>query len=159
MNQKTSPLSFKLITQPTDYFSILPLDWHEILKPRGLLNITHAQIYGLYEGQGLVAGGIVFHELLPGSTAFEVAHSQVLFKEAGAYIGFVWVLPERRGEKLGSQWLKSLFESFPRRSFWLSIEEESLANFYHKLRFTVFKTHSEKGQFQEQILVYHPEGK
>jgi GNAT superfamily N-acetyltransferase len=159
MKQKKSPLSFKLIAQPKDYFNILPLDWIEILKFHGLLYKTYAQIYGLYEAQELIAGGIVFQELLPGSTTFEVAHSQVLFKEVGAYIGFVWVLPERRGEKLGSLWLKSLFKKFPKSSFWLSIEEKPLANFYHKLSFTVYKTHSEKGQFLEQILVYQPEYK
>ena len=147
---------FKSIANSTSFISLLPADWLVALRSYLPLVENNAQAYGLYQAGELVAGGVVFLEELKESTSFEKEHAPYMFKACGPYIGFVWVLPERRGEQLGSLWFNELFKTFPNQGFWLSIEEAGLKTFYEKIGFKVFDTHIENGNFLEQILFYNP---
>lgn len=116
---------------PQKFFDILPLDWQEIVVSQWEKYKSTASIYVFKELEELIAGGIVFEKGHPNMTPFEKSHNY-LYDENYFYIGFVWVIPEKRNQQLASKWLVKLKEENKKQKYWLTIEEESLTYFYKK---------------------------
>lgn len=139
---------------PQEFFNILPLDWQEIVVPQWGNYKDTAAIYVFKEKNELIAGGIVFEKSHPNMTDFEKQY-QYLYDENYFYIGFVWVIPEKRNQQLASKWLAKLKEKHSNQKYWLTIEEDSLKYFYEKNDFKLF-SESENSEPKEWIFTYKP---
>jgi hypothetical protein len=125
---------FKHSGNPNDFFKILPLDWQEALKLVWNDTLGTSEIFVIKEYKTIIAGGIIFKNMTADMQLFE-AEAIKLLASGSYYIGYLWVVETRRGEDLGSMWLKQLKQSYPDNSFWLTIEEEGLNTFYNKNNF------------------------
>ena len=94
---------------PQQFFKILPQEWQEIIVPQWERFKNTATIYVFKEKNMIIAGGIVFEKSHPNMTGFEKEY-QFLYDESFFYIGFVWVIPEKRNQQLASKWLTKLKE-------------------------------------------------
>tara|TARA_R110000868_G_scaffold21640_11_gene89839 strand:- start:5013 stop:5483 length:471 start_codon:yes stop_codon:yes gene_type:complete len=129
---------------PNDFFRILPHDWQETLLPIWTKNGKDADVFVLCEAEQIIAGGIVFRGFTDEMNSFKTAALSFINSEC-YYIGYLWVIESRRGEDLGSLWLKSVKEYDPKANYWLTIEEEKLKNFYIKNGFKLLKESKNKG--------------
>ncbi|ADV47895.1 GCN5-related N-acetyltransferase [Cellulophaga algicola DSM 14237] len=119
---------------PDDFFKILPVDWQEALQLVWEKGSATSEIFVLKEENKVIAGGILFKDITADMQFFK-EEAQLLLASKSYYIGYLWVLEARRGEDLGSLWLKSLKQYYPDNYFWLTIEEEGLIRFYEKNNF------------------------
>ena len=117
---------------PQLFFEILPQDWKDAIVPIWDDCSNEANIYVLRDEGEVIAGGIVFKGIPPHMTDFEIENSEKYIKKGYRYIGFLYVVPHRRNEALGSRWLQALKNRFPKQAFWLTTEEEGLERFYIK---------------------------
>ena len=69
------------------------------------------------------------------------------------YIGFLWVIPEKRNQQLASKWLSKVHSLNTNQKYWLTIEEASLQNFYQKNGYKLL-AESNTSQNKECILTY-----
>ena len=111
-----------------------------------------AEIYTLEENGSIVAGGVIFKGLSEDVKDFQ-DEAKYWLNLGYFYIGYVWVVKSKRGQNLGSQWIKELLKYHPQTNFWLTIEEEKLKNFYLKNGFRLIKK-LQKGDTMEWVLVY-----
>ncbi|WP_158974158.1 GNAT family N-acetyltransferase [Cellulophaga sp. L1A9] len=122
---------------PKLFFEMLPEDWQEALGLVWLEVSATSELFVIQEANKIIAGGIIFKEMTADMQLFKEEARQLLASES-YYIGYLWVLKTRRGEDLGSLWLRSLKQYYPHNSFWLTIEEEGLKLFYKKNDFSLF---------------------
>jgi GNAT superfamily N-acetyltransferase len=141
--------------RPEDFFNILQEDWRVLIAPYWEVYKPTSTIYVLEVDQEVVAGGIVFGTASPDMTDFEKENGKIYFALGYLYIGFLWVIPEYRGAKLGSQWLSLLKKQKKNQSFWLTIEEEHLKAFYKKNDFMCVAENTQEGH-EEWLMVYVP---
>ncbi|MEX1383374.1 GNAT family N-acetyltransferase [Lutibacter sp.] len=139
----------------TQFFNMLPQDWQDIIAPQWAEFKYSASIYVFKENETIIAGGIVFKNGHPNSTDFENKFNY-LYAENYYYIGFLWVIPEKRNQQLASKWLSKVHGLNSYQKFWLTIEEASLRNFYQKNGYKVLAENNEL-QPKEFILTYNPE--
>ncbi|WP_299522185.1 GNAT family N-acetyltransferase [uncultured Lutibacter sp.] len=139
---------------PKQFFDILPTDWQDIIVSEWDAYKKTATIYVLKDKNEIVAGGIVFLNSHPEMTDFEQSF-QYLFSEGYLYIGYLWVIPQKRNQQLASKWLDKLKEENKNQKYWLTIEEESLSYFYKKNGFKLLKE-STNSASKEWLLTYSP---
>lgn len=140
---------------PHDFFGILPEDWRLLIVPYWGVYKATSIIYVLERDNEVIAGGIVFTSASPDMTDFEKENAKIYFALGYLYIGFLWVSPAHRGERLGSTWLGRLKKQNKNQSFWLTIEEDGLKGFYEKNGFKCVAENSMEGG-AEWLLVYRP---
>jgi len=140
------------IKDPQLFFKLLPKSWQNGIVPYWQSYAEKAEIYTLEENGSIVAGGVIFKGLSEDVKDFkdEAKHWLNL---GYFYIGYVWVVKSKRGQNLGSQWIKELINYHPQTNFWLTIEEEKLKNFYLKNGFRLIKK-LQKANTTEWVLVY-----
>lgn len=146
-------LIFKEISAET-FFPILSESWQENIVPYWDQYKGNANIYGLFDGANLMAGGIVFSTCSP-DMFYNPEEARNWLDKGYLYIGFLWVPEAYRGKKLGSEWLYLLIQRFPEQKFWLTVEEEDLIQFYKKNRFKLIKS-LKNGEDTDWLLVYEP---
>ena len=137
-------------SRPNQFFSILPKDWQEIIVPAWQYYKEEASIFILKDKLKVIAGGIVFNHSIPNASLFEESNYD-LFQAGYKYIGYVWVVPSYRKQGLASLWLTLLKEKFTNQHYWLTIEEESLRNFYEKNGFQLYK--ESNNEVKEWLLI------
>lgn len=104
---------------------LLPKDWRDEL-PLAFETAAPAIIYvGISEGEVCV-GGIVFPTKCPEKGISQDAQDQ-LFADGYAYLGYLFVHPEKRGEGFGSAFLTEIRALHPK--LWLMCVKE-LEGFY-----------------------------
>lgn len=124
--------------EPEQFFSILPPDWQEAIRPFWPGYGGSARIYILESPGETLGGGIVFSTVSP-DTMFYQEEAQRWFSRGYLYIGFLWVAEQYRGRKLGGGWLEALFLHYPGQRFWLAIEDIQLLHFYERYGFRLVK--------------------
>jgi diamine N-acetyltransferase len=129
---------FKEITTESDFFNILPLDWQDSILPFWETYKSTTKCYVLLENDIVIAGGLVFSECSP-DMLYDKEEADSWFKNGYLYLGFIYVLEEKRGNNLGSIWLSSIKDKFPNQKYWLTIEDLGLHDFYTKNGFTKVK--------------------
>ena len=144
----------KLDTLQEQFFNILSKDWQDIIVPKWKNFKDSASIYVFKENNKIIVGGIIFKKSHPNLTAFE-KEFQYLYAENYFYIGFVWVIPEKRNQQLASKWLTRIKEINPNQKYWLTIEEESLRYLYQKNDFKLIAESADEN-YKEWILTYNP---
>lgn len=143
---------FKKTARAEDFFKILPLDWQFIIVPQWKDYKTSSDIYVIEIDNSVVAGGIVFKKMPPNATVLEMSYSY-LFEQSYLYLGFIFVLPEYRNQKLASFWLENIKKTYKNGSFWLTIEDYSLKSFYEKNGFSIIN-HKALADSDEWAMVF-----
>lgn len=138
---------------PNDFFAILPEDWRCLIAPYWDKYKATSTIYVLENNDEILGGGIVFASSSPDMTNFEKTHGKVYFDLDYVYIGFLWVVPEYRGKELGSKWLSLLKQQNKNQSYWLTIEDEKLKDFYKRNGFECV-AESDSTTTKEWLLIY-----
>ena len=139
---------------PIQFFNILPQDWQQIIVPNWEEFKDSASIYVFKENEAVIAGGIVFKSGHPNSTDFENKYNY-LYDEKYYYLGFLWVIPEKRNQQLASKWLTEIKKAYSNQKFWLTIEEEPLKYFYQKNDFKLIAESNDEN-YKEWVLTYTP---
>ena len=114
-----------------DFFNILPLDWQEAIIPfwDNLKSTTNCYI--LEENNQIIAGGLVF-STCPPDMKYAEKEANFWLNNGYLYLGFIYVIEEKRGQNLGSIWLDNLKKIHTNQKFWLTIEDLNLHGFYIK---------------------------
>ena len=144
MDKEISSLRFEPLLEPElvqVFLDLLPQEWREILELWMKEHPSEPELYGIFGGENLLAGGAVFRSSLPPGTNHYINECLTRFAAGQAYIGFLWVSPESRGLGVGHFWLQSVLkeEKPSSRAFWLTIEDPSLVGFYSKAGFKLIK--------------------
>ena len=150
MNLEFTSLSKNL----NQFFTILPQDWQEIIAPKWKKFSNTASVYVFKEDKEIIAGGIVFRKGHPKCTNFEKKY-EYLYAENYYYIGFLWVIPQKRNQQLASKWLSKVHAINNKQKYWLTIEEISLQYFYQKNGYKLLAESNEL-YCNEMILTYNP---
>ncbi|KGK29331.1 GNAT family N-acetyltransferase [Cellulophaga baltica 4] len=136
---------FKYVGPPGAFIDMLPLDWQDALKVVWSKLSGTSEIVVLKEEGAILAGGIIFKEMTADMQLFKEVAEELLASNS-YYIGYLWVIEARRGENLGSLWLQKIRQEYPSNSFWLTIEEEGLKQFYEKNGFHLFLEKESNGE-------------
>tara|TARA_R110001583_G_scaffold69109_2_gene196114 strand:+ start:4428 stop:4883 length:456 start_codon:yes stop_codon:yes gene_type:complete len=139
---------------PQKFFNILPQEWQEIIVPQWKNYKNTASIFVFKEKGELIAGGIIFEKSHPNMTDFEKEY-QFFYEENYFYIGFVWVIPEKRNHQLATKWLTKIKEENKNQKYWLTVEDESLKYFYEKNAFKLV-AESKNSEAKEWIFTFKP---
>lgn len=143
---------FKETKQFHQFFDMLPLDWQEGILPFWETYKSNTTCYLLLEDEVPLAGGLVFSKCPP-DMMYAKKKAGVWFKKGYLYLGFIYVLEEKRGQNLGSIWLSNLKKMFPKQKFWLTIEDMGLHGFYTKNGFKRIEVLNNNGK-EEVIYSY-----
>lgn len=145
---------FKEIISYQQFFNMLPTDWRDSILPFWEAYKKTTKCYLLLEDEKPVAGGLVFSECPPDMT-YAKEETEMWFKNGYFYLGFIYVLEEKRGKNLGSIWLSNLKNMLPKQKYWLTIEDLSLDEFYVKNGFQQIKILN-NDDHQEALYSYEP---
>lgn len=143
---------FKKTTEIEPFFNILPLDWQEGIVPFWSDLKATTSCYILEEKNQIIAGGLVFSSCPP-DMKYAEKEVNFWFQNAYLYVGFIYVIPEKRGQNLGSFWLQNLKKKYPHQKYWLTIEDLTLDSFYTKNGFKRIKSIFNEG-IEEVIYVF-----
>lgn len=142
-------MDFKEIKNSDIFFNILPQDWQESIVPYWEQYKSSTKCFVLVENEKPIAGGLVFSQCSP-DMVYAKEEANDWLKKGYLYLGFIYVLEEKRGHNLGSLWLSQLKNKFPGQKYWLTIDDIGLHTFYIKNGFTKVKTLTHNGH--EEIL-------
>ena len=112
------------------------------------------ELFAITDHGQMVAGGVVMEGLPLEMAAFE-DELMPFIKKGYLYIGFLFVVPEYRGQQIGSKWLGHIGKFYGGKGFWLTVEEPGLVAFYEKNGFK-WKATLSKGGGNEELLVLEP---
>lgn len=147
------PLIFrKLVSteERSEFVAMLPDDWSEELEWWMSVHSGEPDLYGVYYDSGLIGedalqearligGGAVFKKSNPPESQSFEKECRIRFAEDQPYIGFLWVSPGFRGKGIGQFWLRELMELSSTTSYWLTVEDQGLIEFYEKAGFKLVK--------------------
>lgn len=136
------------------FFNILPRDWKEYILTFWEDYKTSTNCYVLIDKDKLVAGGLVFSECPP-DMLYAIDEANTWFEKGYLYLGFIFVIEEKRHQNLGSVWLNHLKTNNPNQKYWLTIEDLRLDTFYVKNDFKKVKTLHNQEQ-EEWLYIYEP---
>lgn len=123
---------------PERFFAILPSDWQEEIMSAWPDCHTYARVLGVNLDGSIIGGGIVFSQPSPDVAPY-ADDAKALFNKGYLYIGFLWVDPAHREKGYGTRIMRQIMKTYPRKHFWISIEDPSLSAFYEKLGFRFLK--------------------
>jgi GNAT superfamily N-acetyltransferase len=143
---------FKKTTDFERFFKILPSDWQEGIVPFWDDFKTTTICYIIAENDEIIAGGLIFSSCPPD---MKYAEKEAIYwlKKGYLYLGFIYVVEEKRGQNLGSFWLENLKKTQLNQQYWLTIEDLNLDSFYTKNGFKKVKSLFNEG-VEEVIYVF-----
>ncbi len=147
-------MTFEACNNCSDFFEILPIDWKESILPQWEIIKATTKGYLLVENQEIIAGGLVFYKC-PTDMLYAIDEANKWINRGYLYLGFIYVIEERRHQNLGSVWLNELKKMNPEQSYWLTIEDLKLDAFYKINDFKKIKTLFNDNQ-EEWLYVYEP---
>ena len=105
-------MTFEVCTDYLEFFKILPNDWQENVAPvwESIKETTRG--YLLLDNDKIIAGGLVFSKCPP-DMLYAENEVDLWFNKGYLYLGFIYVIEERRQQNLGSIWLDNLKKIFP----------------------------------------------
>jgi len=147
-------MTFQTCNNFDDFFNILPLDWQETILPLWKDLKTTTKGYLLLENNQIMAGGLVFSQCPP-DMFYAKDEANKWINKSYLYLGFIYVIEEKRYQNLGSVWLNNLKSMNPEQKYWLTIEDFKLDTFYVKNGFNKLKSLYNNEQ-EEWLYVYEP---
>ncbi|MEN3322916.1 GNAT family N-acetyltransferase [Mariniflexile soesokkakense] len=145
-------MTFKLCTEVSGFFKILPKDWQSGIVPFWESYKVTTKCYVLLENNQIIAGGLVF-STCPPDMLYAQNESNTWLHKGYLYLGFIYVIKERRQQNLGSLWLNELKTMHPKQNYWLTIEDLRLDAFYVKNGFERIKPLNNNG-VEEVLYVF-----
>lgn len=145
-------MEFKQTTDYDTFFDLLPPDWQANIFPFWETYKRSTKCYVLLEDDKPIVGGLVFSECPP-DMLYAMEEATEWFQKGYLYLGFIYVLEDKRGQNFGSLWLSNLKNALPDQKYWLTIEDIGLHGFYSKNGFTRVK--SLFNDNQEEILYFY----
>ena len=145
-------MNFERCTEVSEFFKILPEDWQEGIIPFWETYKASTNCYVLSENNQIIAGGLVF-SIVPPDMIYAKDEANSWLGKGYLYVGFIYVLEEKRGHNLGSMWLNELKKTHPKQNYWLTIEDLNLDSFYVKNNFKKVKSLYNNG-VEEGLYVY-----
>lgn len=121
------------------FLNILPPDWQESIMPFWEAYKDSTKCYVIFEHDKPIAGGLVFSKCSP-DILYVKEEADEWFDKGYLYLGYIYVLENKRGQNLGSLWLLNLKKANPNQKYWLTIEDSVLHEFYAKNGFVKIKT-------------------
>jgi len=143
---------FKKTTDVNAFFNILPDDWKEGILPFWDSFKSTTDCYVISENDTIIAGGLVF-STCPPDMKYAKNEANFWLKNGYLYLGFIFVLEEKRGKYLGSFWLENLKKTLPKEQFWLTIEVLHLGSFYSRNGFKRVKSIFNEG-IEEVLYIF-----
>ena len=137
-------MTFEACTNFLSFFKILPQDWQEGIVPFWETYKETTKGYLLIDNNKIIAGGLVF-SAWPPDMLYAKDEAETWINKGYLYVGFIFVIEERRQQNLGSIWLDNLKKTYPNQKFWLTIEDLKLDAFYVKNGFKRIKTLNNNG--------------
>ncbi|WMI67939.1 GNAT family N-acetyltransferase [Mangrovimonas sp. YM274] len=116
------------------FFEKLPRDWQDAIEPFWEDIQETTKLYVITNNNQIMVGGLVFKQCPPDLLYYKRG-AENWFTKGYLYLGFIYTMEAFRGQKLGSEWLRLIRESYPQNGFWLAIEDETLHDFYVKSGF------------------------
>ncbi|HMR15905.1 MAG: GNAT family N-acetyltransferase [Confluentibacter sp.] len=145
---------FRLTHDCAPFFKLMPQDWQAGIVPFWDDYKASTNCYLLFDDNEIVAGGLVFSKCPP-DMFYAEKEAAFYFNNQYLYVGFIYVIEERRQQNLGSIWLENLKKTHPKQAFWLTIEELKLDAFYVKNGFKAVESLQNSGA-TEVVYVYNP---
>jgi len=153
LSQKTNDLSFEDCTRhPEIFFDILNEEWQLEVHELWSDYIDSSQVYVLKIHNKVMAGGIVFSKPTPDTLDY-FDRAQQWFDKGYLYIGFVFVEPKERNQRLGTIWMQKIIEHLNPNPCWLAVDDRDLLSFYLKLGFTVAEEVNSNSGVKEWIMI------
>ncbi|NCO63654.1 MAG: GNAT family N-acetyltransferase [Flavobacteriales bacterium] len=146
-------MTFKLCDDCQTFFKVLPLDWQEIILPFWDHLKATTKGYVLVDNNQIIAGGLVFTECPP-DMMYAKDEADTWMHNGYLYVGFIYVIEERRHQNLGSVWLQNLKKTHPKQNYWLTIEDLKLDVFYTKNGFKRIKSLHNQG-VEEVLYIFN----
>lgn len=137
-------MTFEVCTNLLSFFKILPKDWQEGIVPYWENYKKTTKGYILIDNNEIIAGGLVF-STCPPDMLYNKGEAETWIEKGYLYVGFIFVIEEKRQQNLGSVWLDNLKKTYPNQKFWLTIEDIKLDAFYIKNGFKRIKTLNNNG--------------
>ncbi|WP_224485577.1 GNAT family N-acetyltransferase [Robertkochia aurantiaca] len=133
------------------FTSCIPSEWKEILLNEWHHHKNHARPMGLFSGESLLCGGILFYQDAPelGNFGSEAAK---LFAGENPYIGFLFTPPAFRGKGWARAWIEQTRRLHREKCHWLVVEDPTLLNYYRKLGFFVVEASSDNDEWLLSVL-------
>ncbi len=142
----------KYAGDPNHFFKLLPASWTGQLLEVWEYYTLKSELFVLVSEGKIVAGGLVVKGL-PEDMQHFLQEAMFWSSQGYLYIGYLWVVEEYRNHGLGSKWLQALLAYYPKKRFWLAVEEEGLQKFYLANGFRLVKELA-NGNDVEWILVH-----
>lgn len=153
LSQKTNNLLFEDCTEhPEVFFRILNEEWSEEINDLWPDYVDSSHVFVLTNEEKVVAGGIVFSKPTPDTFEY-FDRAQKWFDLGYRYIGFVYVEPKERNQKLGTIWMNKIIEHLHPIPCWLAVDDPDLLNFYIKLGFKVAEEIIPSSGVKEWIMI------
>lgn len=143
---------FKRCTEVSDFFKILPKDWQDGIVPFWDEYEKNTKCYVLINDDQIIAGGLVF-STCPPDMFYAKNEAEIWLNKEYLYLGFIYVIEERRQQNLGSIWLSKLKDLHAKQNYWLTIEDLKLDTFYVKNGFRRIKSLNNSGT-EEGLYIY-----
>ena len=143
----------KLLSNPKRFFDILPQDWQDEIVPFWSAYEDSSSIYIIEEKDQIIGGGIVF-STCPPDIEYYSKEAQQWFDKDYLYLGFIFILENKRDQNLGTFWLDELKTLFPKQKYWLLMEDEDLHRFYQKNAFMLNQTIG--NNHLERVYIFKP---
>ena len=137
-------MTFEACTNFTSFFNILPKDWQEGIVPFWEDYKETTEGYVLIDNNKIIAGGLVF-STCPPDMLYDKDEAEKWINKGYLYVGFIFVIEERRQQNLGSIRLDNLKTTYPNQKFWLTNEDLKLDSFYDKNGFKRIKIINNNG--------------
>lgn len=137
-------MTFQACSDFTSFFNILPKAWQEGIVPFWENYVETTKCYVLLENNQIIAGGLVF-SICPPDMIYAKEEAEKWINNNYLYVGFIYVVEEKRNQNLGSLWLNQLKKTYPKQNFWLTIEDLELDAFYVKNGFQRIKSLNNHG--------------
>jgi GNAT superfamily N-acetyltransferase len=147
-------MTFELCLNDEQFFKILPKDWNDYILTFWEDFKSTTECFVLVEDKQVIAGGLVFSRCPP-DMFYAINETNTWFEKGYLYLGFIFVLEEKRHQNLGSVWLNHLKAKFPNQKYWLTIEDLKLDSFYVKNDFKKVKSLFNENQ-EEWLYVFEP---
>ena len=136
---------FEVCKNVEAFFEVLPTDWKESLLPYWDDLKSATTCYVISENNKIFVGGLMF-TVCPPDMLYAKTEAESWLNKGYNYLGFIYVIEEKRHQNLGSLWLNNLKELLPNQKFWLTIEDERLDAFYVKNGFKRIKSLRNQGE-------------
>lgn len=147
-------MTFEPCLNYEQFFKIIPKDWNEYILAFWNDFKSTTECYVLVENKEVIAGGLVFSKCPP-DMWYAINEANKWFEKGYLYLGFIFVLEEKRHQNLGSVWLNYLKTKFPNQKYWLTIEDLRLDRFYVKNDFKKVKSLFNQDQ-EEWLYIFDP---